>query len=73
MGLQQLSHAQQQVSMAPEGRFHIIYHIIATSVERNSYRIIKVGIYTHFSSKSISQATMLPLIALVFQEDNVSR
>jgi hypothetical protein len=53
-------------------RFHIIYHIVAMSVERNNYRIIRVGIYTHFSSKSISRATMLPLIALVFQEDIVS-
>jgi hypothetical protein len=53
-------------------RFHIIYHIVATSVKRNSYRIIRVGIYTHFSSKSISRVTMLPLISLVFQEDNVS-
>jgi hypothetical protein len=54
-------------------RFHIIYHIVATSVERNSYRIIRVGTHTHFSSKPISRATMLPLIALVSQEDNVSR
>jgi hypothetical protein len=48
-------------------RFHIIYYIVVTSVQRNSYRIIRVDIYTHFSSKSISRATMLPLTALVFQ------
>jgi hypothetical protein len=57
----------------PKDRFHIIYHIIATSVDRNSYRIIRVGIYIHFSSKSISLDTMLPLVSLTFQEDNVSR
>jgi hypothetical protein len=41
-------------------RFHIIYHIVATSFERNSYRITRVGIYTHFSSKSIFRATIAP-------------
>jgi hypothetical protein len=54
-------------------RFHVIYHVVVTSTERNSYRIIRAGIYTRFSSKSISRATMLPLIALIFQEDKVSR
>jgi hypothetical protein len=65
-------------SMSSTTLFPRVFREIATESSEWAYiptspQIIRVGIYTHFSSKSISRATMLPLIALVFQKDNVSR